>query len=516
MKYPIGIQSFEKVIEGQYIYIDKTNLVYNIVKGGSYYFLSRPRRFGKSLLLSTLEAYFLGKKDLFKGLAISELEKDWKVYPVLHLDMNVDNYTSKEVLDNVLDDYLTRWEKLYGVETKAKSASLRLKSVIIAAYEKTGMPVVMLVDEYDKPLLQTFDNEQLQDEMRDALKAFYGMLKPLDRYVKLGFFTGVTKFSKVSVFSDLNNLDDITLWGNFATVCGITEAEIRANLNNQVELMAERMGSSTEDCYSKLKLYYDGYHFCPNSEGVYNPFSLLSAMKRMEFGSYWFATGTPTILVEQLKKQDFLLENLTNEEVSADLIGSMDSIKQSPIPLLFQSGYLTIKGYDERFNLFKLGLPNKEVEEGFTNYLLPYFSPVPKDQTGLCISKFIKEIENGEPEAFMKRLEALFADGNYQIVGDEEKCFHNAIYIIFKMLGFYVEVEHTTSDGRIDLLMKTKDYIYIMEFKINKSAEAALQQIEDKQYAKPFEADGRTIYKIGINFSTKTRRIDDWKTEKVE
>lgn len=516
MKYPIGIQSFEKVIEGQYIYIDKTNLVYNIVKGGSYYFLSRPRRFGKSLLLSTLEAYFLGKKDLFKGLAISELEKDWKVYPVLHLDMNVDNYTSKEVLANVLDDYLTRWEKLYGVETKAKSASLRLKSVIIAAYEKTGMPVVMLVDEYDKPLLQTFDNEQLQDEMRDALKAFYGMLKPLDRYVKLGFFTGVTKFSKVSVFSDLNNLDDITLWGNFATVCGITEAEIRASLNNQVELMAERMGSSTEDCYSKLKLYYDGYHFCPNSEGVYNPFSLLSAMKRMEFGSYWFATGTPTILVEQLKKQDFLLENLTNEEVSADLIGSMDSIKQSPIPLLFQSGYLTIKGYDERFNLFKLGLPNKEVEEGFTNYLLPYFSPVPKDQTGLCISKFIKEIENGEPEAFMKRLEALFADGNYQIVGDEEKYFHNAIYIIFKMLGFYVEVEHATSDGRIDLLMKTKDYIYIMEFKINKSAEAALQQIEDKQYAKPFEADGRTIYKIGINFSTKTRRIDDWKTEKVE
>lgn len=510
MKYPIGIQNFESLISDGYIYIDKTNLIFRMVDEGKYYFLSRPRRFGKSLIVSTLDAYFKGKKVLFKGLAISEKEKEWKTYPVLHLDMNVDNYNSKEVLDNVLDDYLSRWEKEYGVEQKAKSASLRLKSVILAAYEKTSMPVVMLVDEYDKPLLQSFDNECLQDEMRNALKAFYGMLKPLDGYIKFGFFTGVTKFSKVSVFSDLNNLDDITMWNDFSTICGITEKEIRNTVDDEIGLMAEQLQLTKEDCYNKLKTYYDGYHFCQNSEGVYNPFSLLSALKRKELGSYWFTTGTPTILIEQLKRNNYLLQNLTHEEVSEDLIGSMDSVKQSPIPLIFQSGYLTIKGYNEEFKTYQLGFPNKEVEEGFTKFLVPYYSPINKDQEAFFVTNFVKEIRTGTPKSFMKRLESLFADGKYQIIGDEEKYFHNAIYIIFKMLGFYVDVEYMTSDGRIDLLIKTADYIYIIEFKINESADVALQQIEDKQYAKPFEADGRTIYKIGVNFSTTTRRIDGW------
>ena len=480
MKYPIGIQNFESLISDNYLYIDKTLLIYSIVSEGKYYFLSRPRRFGKSLLLSTIEAYFLGKKDLFKGFAISELEKEWKVYPVLHLDMNVDSYTSKEVLDNVFDDYLTRWEKLYGVETKAKSASLRLKSVIIAAYEKTEMPVVMLVDEYDKPLLQTFDNEKLQDEMRDALKAFYGMLKPLDGYVKFGFFTGVTKFSKVSVFSDLNNLDDITMWDDFSTICGITEKEIHDNLDSEISEMAGKAGISKDECYTKLKKYYDGYHFGVETEGVYNPFSLLKALKRKSFGSYWFETGTPTFLIEVMKRSNYPLEELKNTVATADLLGSMDSIKATPIPLLFQSGYLTIKGYDKDFQTFHLYFPNYEVDEGFTKFLLPYYSPLNAGAEFFFIANFVKEVRQGMPEAFMKRLESLFADGNYQIIGDAEKYFHNAVYIIFKMLGFYVEVEHATTDGRIDLLIKTGNYIYIMEFKINSSADAALQQIEDK------------------------------------
>ena len=510
MKYPIGIQNFESLINDGYLYIDKTALIYQMASEGRYYFLSRPRRFGKSLLLSTLEAYFLGKKDLFRGLAISNLEKDWKVYPVLHLDMNVDNYTSKEVLDNVLDDYLTRWEKLYCVETKAKSASLRLKNVIIAAYEKTGLPVVMLVDEYDKPLLQTFNNEKLQDEMRNALKAFYGMLKPLDRYVKFGFFTGVTKFSKVSVFSDLNNLDDITMWDDFSTICGITEREIHENLDNEISEMAVKLGITHEECYTKLKKQYDGYHFGIESEGVYNPFSLLKALKRKAFGSYWFETGTPTFLMEVMKQTNYPLDKLNDAIATADLLGSMDSIKDTPIPLLFQSGYLTIKGYDEEFQTFHLDFPNDEVNEGFTKFLLPYYSPLGTGSESFFVSNFVKELRNGQTEAFMKRLEALFADGNYQIIGDAEKYYHNAVYIIFKMLGFYVEVEHVTTDGRIDLLVKTKDFVYIIEFKINESAEAALQQIEDKQYAKPFEHDERSIYKIGANFSTETRRIDDW------
>lgn len=512
MKYPIGIQSFESLRTDNFLYVDKTSFISRIANEGRYYFLSRPRRFGKSLFLSTLEAYFQGKKDLFKDLAICELENDWKVYPVLHLDMNVDNYTSKTVLDNVLDDYLSRWEKLYGVEAKAKSASLRLKSVIIAAYEKTGMPVVMLVDEYDKPLLQTFDNEKLQDEMRNDLKAFYGMLKPLDRYVKLGFFTGVTKFSKVSVFSDLNNLDDITMWDDFGTICGITEEEIHGQLDSEVAEMAVKLDVSKDECYARLKKYYDGYHFGTTSEGVYNPFSLLKALKRRSFGSYWFETGTPTFLIEVMKQTRYPLEELKDTIATADLLGSMDSIKDSPIPLLFQSGYLTIKGYDEEFQTFQLDFPNQEVDEGFTKFLLPYYSPLGKGSESIFISNFVNEVRSGKPESFMKRLEALFADANYHIMGDAEKYFHNAVYVIFKMLGFYVEVEHATTDGRIDMLVKTKDYIYIMEFKINESAEAALRQIDEKQYAKPFEADGRMIYTIGVNFSTKTKRIDDWNT----
>lgn len=510
MKYPIGIQNFESLIYDGYQYIDKTDLIYRLVNEGKYYFLSRPRRFGKSLVISTLEAYFQGKKHLFEGLHISQKENEWHTYPVLHLDMNVDNYTSKEVLDNVLDDYLSRWEKQYGVQNKAKSHSLRLKSVIIAAKETTGMPVVMLVDEYDKPLIQSFDDERLQDEMRNTLKAFYGMLKPLDGHMKFGFFTGVTKFSKVSVFSDLNNLEDITMWDDFSSLCGITKREIHNTFDDEIGIMAGKLQLSKEECYDRLKNYYDGYHFSQNSEGVYNPFSLLSALKRKEFGSFWFATGTPTLLIEQLKRNSYMLHDLSHEEVSPDLIDSMDSVKQSPLPLIFQSGYLTIKGYNKEFNTYRLGYPNKEVEEGFTKFLIPYYSPISKDQESFYVMNFVKEIRNGQPEAFMKRLESLFADGNYQIIGDAEKYFHNAVYVIFKMLGFYVEVEHATTDGRIDLLLKTKDYIYIIEFKINKSAQEALQQIENMKYAKPFENDGRTIYKIGVNFSTKTKRIEEW------
>ena len=294
--------------------------------------------------------------------------------------MNVDNYTSKEVLDNVLDDYLSRWEKIYGVQNKAKSHSLRLKSVIIAAKETTGMPVVMLVDEYDKPLIQSFDDERLQDEMRNTLKAFYGMLKPLDGHMKFGFFTGVTKFSKVSVFSDLNNLEDITMWDDFSSLCGITKREIHNTFDDEIGIMAGKLQLSKEECYDRLKNYYDGYHFSQNSEGVYNPFSLLSALKRKEFGSFWFATGTPTLLIEQLKRNSYMLHDLIHEEVSPDLIDSMDSVKQSPLPLIFQSGYLTIKGYNKEFNTYRLGYPNKEVEEGFTKFLIPYYSPISKDQ----------------------------------------------------------------------------------------------------------------------------------------
>lgn len=510
MKYPIGIQNFESLINEEYLYLDKTDLIFQIVSEGRYYFLSRPRRFGKSILLSTLKAYFEGKRHLFEGLAISKLEKKWEKYPIFHIDFNAREYKDEDSLTAELNRHLESWEKLYGNEFNDRAPEERFLHAIENAYEKTGKPVVILIDEYDKPLIQTINRPELQEAYRSKLKAFYSVMKTMDGKIKIAFITGVTKFSKVSVFSDLNNLDDISMWDKFATLCGITEEEIRNKLDDEVGLMAEQQHFSKEKCYAKLKTYYDGYHFAPDTPGIYNPFSLLTALKRKTFGSYWFDTGTPTFLVDVMKANNYQLENLNKEVAQHDLLGSLDSIKQTPIPLLFQSGYMTITGYDSVFSIYHLGLPNQEVSESFTKFLLPYYCPIQKGQEAFYVVNFVKEIQNGQPEAFMKRLESLFADGNYQIIGDAEKYFHNAVYIIFKMLGFYVEVEHATSDGRIDLLIKTKDNVYIMEFKIDESAEAALQQIEDKQYAKPFEADSRILYKIGVNFSTETRRIDDW------
>jgi len=511
MKYPIGIQDFKTIRTDDYFYADKTALMYKLIKGGQYYFLSRPRRFGKSLLVSMMEYYFNGERELFKGLAIEQLEQEWKTYPVLHLDLNAAKYTTPEALTSILESQLSRWEEVYGASPTEKVVSERFKGVIQRAYEKTGQKVAILVDEYDKPLLQTFDNEELKEDYRATLKAFYGVEKSMGAYIQFAFFTGVTKFSKVSVFSDLNNLADISMDKRYAEICGITEKEIHDNLDAEVESLAQANNLTKEECYSKLKLNYDGYHFEAGTAGMYNPFSLLRTLDSQAFKDYWFETGTPTILVEALKKNNYNLEELTQEEVTADLLGSIDSIDDNPLPLIYQSGYLTVKGYDERFGVYRLGFPNKEVERGFTRFLVPYYTSLSETKSGAFISKFVREIESGQPEQFMQRLDTLFSDGDYQIAGDAELYFQNAVWVIFKMVGLYTEVEHHTSDGRIDLLIKTQDFIYIIEFKLDKSADEALQQIEYKQYAKPFEHDGRTIYRIGVNFSSKTRRIDGWK-----
>ena len=315
-------------------------------------------------------------------------------------------------------------------------------------------------------------------------------------YIQFAFFTGVTKFSKVSVFSDLNNLADISMDKRYAEICGITEKEIHNNLDAEVESLAQTNNLTKEECYAKLKLNYDGYHFEADTAGMYNPFSLLRTLDSQAFKDYWFETGTPTIIVEALKRNNYNLEELTQEEVTADLLGSIDSIDKNPLPLIYQSGYLTVKDYDERFEIYRLGFPNKEVERGFTRFLVPYYTSLSETKSGAFISKFVQEIESGKPEQFMQRLEMLLADGDYQIAGNAELYFQNAVWIIFKLVGLYTEVEHHTSNGRIDLLIKTKDYIYIIEFKLDKSAEDALQQIEDRQYAKPFEHDGRALYKI--------------------
>ncbi len=513
MKYPIGIQNFEKIRTEGYVYVDKTALVYKLVNEGCYYFLSRPRRFGKSLLISTLEAYLSGKKELFKGLAIEQLEKDWTEYLIFHLDLNVGEYQSKESLYEKLDTFLTPLEEQYGTLPSLHEAGQRFEYVIRQAYKKTGKRIVILVDEYDKPLLATIAHPELQDSFRTTLKAFYGVLKSMDGYIKFALLTGVTKFGKVSVFSDLNNLIDLSMDERYQTICGITEEEIHKYFEGSIHELANRYGKSYEATFERLKEDYDGYNFVEYGVGVFNPFSLLSTLSKQKFGRYWFETGTPSYLVEVMKQDNYPLPDLTREQVTGDFLNSIDSMSNNPIPLIYQSGYLTIKAYDDRFGFYTLGFPNKEVEEGFADYLLPFYTNVKQGDSAFFIGNFIRELRQGLVDDFMRRMETMLADTDYKVVGDSELYFQNAFYLISRMLGFYTEVERETSNGRMDMTVKTKDYIYIFEFKLNGSADDALRQIEEKDYAKPFALDNRKLIKVGVNFSLEKRCIEEWKKQ---
>ena len=373
MKYPIGIQDFEDLRRNGYKYVDKTNFVYKLADEGKYYFLSRPRRFGKSLFLSTLEAYFQGKKELFEGLAIYDLETEWKKYPIFHIDLNTANFREKDSLYNVLNDYLTGWEDKYGARDSEVTLPLRFKGVIARAAEKEGRGVVILIDEYDKPILQTLQTPELQAEHRAQLKAFYSVLKTQDRYIKFAFITGVTTFGKISVFNDLN-LMDISMDYRYVNICGTTEEELKSYFKEGISELASANGDSESETIDKLRMRYGGYHFEKNSEGIYNPFSVLNTLAKHRYKNYWFETGTPTFLIELLKEHGYRLPDLSKEQVSANVMSSMDSSFPNPIPVIYQSGYLTIKGYDERFKKYQLGFPNKEVEEGFLNLLLPLYN----------------------------------------------------------------------------------------------------------------------------------------------
>ncbi|WP_291529313.1 ATP-binding protein [Bacteroides sp. UBA939] len=511
--YPIGIQHFESLRKDGYMYIDKTALIYKLVKTGKYYFLSRPRRFGKSLLISTLRAYFEGKKELFEGLAMEQLEKDWTRHPVLHLDLNIEKYDVPESLDRILNEALVRWEKVYGAEPSETSFSLRFAGIIRRACEQTGQRVAVLIDEYDKPLLQAIGNEELQKSLRNTLKPFYGTLKSQDEYIKFVMLTGVTRFGKVSVFSDLNNLKDISMSKHYVELCGITEQEIHDNLEEELHTLADSQDMTYEEVCSELKICYDGYHFAANSIGMYNPFSLLNTFDRNEFGSYWFATGTPTYLVELLIRHNCNLADITLDETPSSVLEGIDSTDTDPIPVIYQSGYLTIKKYDKEFDSYRLGFPNREVEEGFTKFLLPFYANTNAGDSSFGIKKFVQEVRVGDCDAFFRRLQSLFSDTPYELVRDLELHYQNVLFIVFKLVGFYVKAEYHTSAGRIDLVLQTDKFIYVMEFKLDGTAEEALQQINEKQYARPFEHDSRQLFKIGVNFSAKTRNIEKWLVE---
>ncbi len=513
--YSIGVQSFAALREEGYIYVDKTGFIENLVKGGKYYFLSRPRRFGKSLLLSTIEAFYQGRKDLFDGLAISRMEHDWQPHPVLHIALNAYEYNKPESLLNKFDYDFRLWEELYGTEKRSASHADRFRYIIEQAYVRTGKKVAILIDEYDKPLLDTANNRELQDIYRSQLKSIYGNLKTCDRYIGFAMLTGVSRFGKLSIFSDLNNLLDISLDEEYSAICGMTLDEINDNFSEGVRNLADKNGISVAETYGLLKENYDGYHFSPSSPDMYNPFSLLSALKLRQIGSYWFSTGTPTFLVDMIRRMEIDLRDLEHLEENVDELMDASFDLSNTVPIMYQSGYLTIKKYDARFNTVTLGYPNHEVERGFLNGLMKIFTAGRNGRTEFDVRKFVLDVEAGKVDDFMTRLRSLFSGYHYDQMdlGNLEMHYRNVIYLTMKLMGFYTEAEMQTASGRIDLMVKTPQYLYLFEFKINGSVEAAMDQINDRDYLLPFRADGRTIIKVGANFDNSIRSISAWLVE---
>lgn len=511
-KLPIGIQSFEFLRSEGYLYVDKTELIYHLVTKGKPYFLSRPRRFGKSLLLSTLEAYFKGKKELFKGLAIEQLEQNWFEYPVLHLSLNAEKYDSRERLEKMLELQLEGWEETYGVNKGTMTYSGRFSTIIRRAYEQTGRRVVVLVDEYDKPMLQTFNNPDLQEDFRKTLTAFYTVLKDADPYLQFVFITGVTKFAQMGIFSTLNQLNDISFDLEYNTLCGMTRKEIETTFAPELQALAEQNEMTYEQAVEQLTHLYDGYRFTPMKgfTPMFNPFSVLSALAKSRFGDYWFASGTPTFLVEILKRTDFDLRQLDGIEVSSASLSDDRANIANPIPMIYQSGYVTIKSFDQRFRSYTLGFPNEEVEYGFLNFAAPFYTPVASNDTTFYIGKFVHELETGDTEAFLTRLTSFFADFPYELNAKTERHYQVIFYLVFKLMGQFTQAEIRTAIGRADAVVKTADYIYVFEFKLHGTAEEALKQIDEKGYLLPYTVDSRQLVKVGVAFDAEKRNLGEW------
>lgn len=511
-KFPIGVQDFTKLREEGFLYVDKTALVYRLAITGAQIFLSRPRRFGKSLLLSTLEAYFLGRKEVFKGLAMEQLEKNWTVHPVLLLSLNAQYYEDKRSLEQVFERHLANWEKLYGETDKALGYAGRFMNIIQQAYEKTGQKVVVLIDEYDKPLLRSLTDDSLHRLYREMLTGFYTVLKDADRYLRFVFITGVTKFSQLGVFSNLNQLKDISMMPEYAMICGITRTEIEQNFQSDLAALGEMNGLTYEQTMEELTRRYDGYYFTEfHSEGLYNPFSLLNALDQKRFSNFWFATGTPTALVEMLKKTDYDLRQLDGMEVPAAMLTDYRMDFKNPVPVIYQSGYLTIKGYDAIKNFYVLGYPNTEVKYGWLNFIAPFYTPVSSLETPFYIGKFWDELRDGDIDAFMIRLRAFFAGIPYELNDQTERHYQVIFYLVFKLLGQFVEAEVRSAFGRADAVVKTTDRTYVFEFKLDGSVDEALRQIDDKGYLIPYTADGRQLVKVGASFDPATRNVGEWK-----
>jgi hypothetical protein len=512
--YPIGIQTFSEIRNKAFLYIDKTEYIHRLVHADSkYIFLSRPRRFGKSLLTSTLEAYFQGRKDLFKGLAMDLLETEWTEYPVLRFDMSLGKHMEKEQLERYLSSQLELMEHKYGILTESPDANIRLTNLIRRAYEQTGRQVVVLIDEYDAPLLDVVHEEKNLPVLRNIMRNFYSPLKACDPYLRFVFLTGITKFSQLSIFSELNNIKNISMLPEYAAICGITEEEMATQMDEDLDILAERLNVNREEVVKKLKAHYDGYHFAWPSPDIYNPFSLLNAFADGRLDSYWFGSGTPTYLIEMLNKFGVLPSQIGgNEAVAADFDAPTERM-ESITPLLYQSGYVTIKGYDEMFQIYTLDIPNAEVRIGLMRSLIPYYVTRDTQSTNTTVVNLARALVRGDMDGMLYLLQTFLSTVPYCDRTDYEGHYQQMLYIIFSLLGAYVDVEVRTPRGRVDMVMRTATTLYVVELKLNQSAEAAMQQIDLKNYPERFALCGLPVVKVGINFDMERHTLKDWMIE---
>ena len=514
--YPVGIQTFERIRKENKLYIDKTEYVYRMThSGGCYFFLSRPRRFGKSLLVSTFESYFSGKKELFEGLAIEKLEQKWMEYPVLHFDMSGGKHMEKEQLEDYLSNRLEAEERKWGITHSKRGANDRLTELITTAYEISGKQVVVLIDEYDAPMLDVAHERKTLDELRNVIRNFYSPLKMCEPMLRFVFLTGITKFSQVSIFSELNNIKNISLDDEYAGVCGITKEELLTQMSEDIDVLAEALEMTREETIAKLKENYDGYHFSPASPDVFNPYSLLNCFDDKNFGAYWFSSGTPTYLINMLRKFKVLPAKIGRSLARSSAFDAPTENLKTITPLLYQSGYITIKGYDKMSQLFTLDLPNKEIKVGLFESLMPYYlEGMFAEEGDVAIAQMSVLIRQGDMDGALRLLQEFLGTVPYCNNTNYEGYYQQVLFIIFTLLThFVVDVEVHTPNGRVDVVMETEDTLYLIELKLNKSAQAAMQQINLKQYDQRFARCGKPIVKVGVNFDAKKGNIEDWTIE---
>ena len=514
--YPVGIQTFEEIVNSNLLYIDKTEYIHRMAHGGGkYFFLSRPRRFGKSLLVSTLKSYFEGKKELFKGLAIEKLEREWTQYPVLHFSMATAKHADEAALKSELNLKLLQYEKIYGKGEGEENANQRLMGLIMRANQLTGKQVVVLIDEYDAPLLDVAHEEDNMKALRQVMRNFYSPLKDCEPYLRFVFLTGITKFSQMSIFSELNNISNISMLPQYAGICGITKEELETDMSADIDALGEKLGKTREETMDKLREYYDGYHFAGKSPDVFNPFSLLNAMANGNLDYYWFSSGTPTYLVEMLRKFRVMPSEIGGGEADKSEFGAPTENMTTLTPLLYQSGYITIKAYDPETELYLLDIPNKEIRVGLYRCLLPHYVGMDTVRGTTTIAKMSALIRRGNINGALEMLQAYLSTIPYCDNTDYEGHYQQMMYVIFSILDNYVDVEVRTPRGRVDMVLRTATRLYLFELKMNKSADAAMRQIDLKEYPKRFALSGLPVVKVAINFDTAKHTLADWRVEEA-